>query len=73
MLSEPLPPLLTVLREGLRWFKGVMSSVGDGLEWSKYAALPSGLPPEVIVSPDSGGGDSALGNSEATVALARFA
>jgi len=35
MFSEPFPPLLTVLSEGLRWFKGVMSSVGDGLEWSK--------------------------------------
>jgi hypothetical protein len=73
MLSERSPPLLTVLSEGLRWFKGVMSSVGDGLEESKYAALPFGMPPEVIVSPDRGGGDSALGNSVVTVALARFA
>jgi hypothetical protein len=73
MFSEPFPPLLTVLSEGLRWFKGVMSSVGECLEESKYAALPSGLPPEVMVSPDRGGGDSALGNSVVTAALARFA
>jgi hypothetical protein len=35
MLSERSPPLLTVLSEGLRWFRGVMSSVGDALEESK--------------------------------------
>jgi hypothetical protein len=75
MVSEPFPPaLLTVLSEGLRWFKGVLSSVGDGLEESKYAALSLARPPEVMVSPDMGGGDSALGNSVVRVALlARFA
>jgi hypothetical protein len=75
MVSEPFPPaLLTVLSDGLRWFKGVVSSVGDGLEDSKYAAFPLGLLPDMTVSPDMGGGDSALGNSVVRVALlARFA
>lgn len=35
MFSERSPPLLTVLSEGLRWFRGCMSSLGDGLEESK--------------------------------------
>jgi hypothetical protein len=73
-VSEPFPPpLLTVLSEGLRWFNGVVSSVGDGFEESKYAALSFALRPDDMVSLDRGGGDSALGNSVVKVAALRFA
>lgn len=73
MVSDLLSPkLLTVLSEGLRWLRGVVSSLGDGFWASKYAfSFP--LVPDMTVSPESGGGDSALGNAVVTAALlARF-
>ena len=66
------PALETVFSEGLRWFRGVISSDGEAFCESKKAL--SALDVDMTVSPDSGGGDSALGNSVVTVALlARFA
>jgi hypothetical protein len=67
------PALLTVLSEGFRWFSGVKSSAVDCF-WRSKAANSLFLFPEVTVSPESGGGDSALGNSVVTVAaFVRFA